>query len=95
MTTWSLDNVKCSGCANRISQKLQAMDQVSAITLDVNQGTVSFEAPESCWSDIERALVALGYPRAGTTAGLAAVSADVRSVVSCAIGRFQSDSDPS
>jgi copper chaperone len=93
--TWSLDNVKCSGCANRIIQKLQALDHVSAVALEVNQGALSFEAPQSSWSDIEKTLVALGYPRSGTTTGLAAVSADVRSVVSCAIGRFQSDSDPS
>jgi copper chaperone len=91
MTTWDIDNVKCGGCAKRIVQKLQDIDGVSAVNVDVDQGQVSFDADESRVTEVEKLLQSLGYPRTGTTAGLSAVGADVRSVVSCAIGRLQSD----
>ncbi len=91
MITWDSDNIKCSGCANRISQKLQAIAGVTQVVVDVARGQIHFDAPESCLLDVEKILITLGYPRVGTTSGLSAVAADVRSVVSCAIGRLQSD----
>lgn len=91
MIVWDIDNIKCGGCANRISQKLQSLNDVRAVSVDVAQGQLSFEAPDSRLAEVEQMLVSLGYPRAGTTTGLAAVGADVRSVVSCAIGRMQPD----
>jgi copper chaperone len=94
MIIWHVDNVKCGGCANRIRKKLQAIAGVTDVRVDVEQAQLYFDAPDERLADIEAVLLVLGYPRTGTTLGLAAVGADVRSVVSCAIGRFQSDADP-
>jgi len=93
MIVWDIDNIKCGGCANRITQKCQALADVSNVVIDVEKGQIRFDAPEERLADVEKTLTALGYPRAGTITGLAAVGADVRSVVSCAIGRLQSDSE--
>jgi copper chaperone len=95
MIVWHIDNVKCGGCANRIRQKLQVIAGVTDVRVDVEQAQLHFDAPDERLADIEAILSALGYPRTGTTLGLAAVGADVRSVVSCAIGRFQSESEQS
>jgi len=90
---WDIDNVKCAGCARRIVQKLQSLAGVDHVIVDVEKGQVRFDASEANLGDVENRLITLGYPRAGTTRGLAAAGADVRSVVSCAIGRLQADSE--
>jgi len=89
MIVWDVDNIKCGGCANRITQKLQAIVGVTKVSVDIEQSQIHFEANESVVADVEHTLISLGYPRSGTTSGLSAVGADVRSVVSCAIGRLQ------
>jgi copper chaperone len=91
MFIWQVDNIKCGGCAKRIVQKLQSLAQVDQVRVDVALGQVSFEASGGQQEQVADMLTSLGYPRSGTTSGLSSVSADVRSVVSCAIGRLQSD----
>jgi copper chaperone len=91
MMEWKVDNIKCGGCAGRIRQQLLSLVGVSDVQVDVEQGVVRVEADADQFPAILARLKRLGYPLTGTTSGLAAVEADVRSVVSCAIGRLQSD----
>jgi copper chaperone len=90
---WTIDNLKCAGCAKRITQKLQAMIGVNAVNVDVALGQVYFEAVDDLLPAIEKNLIALGYPRTGTTSGFSSLEADMRSVVSCAIGRMQTENN--
>ena len=91
IVTWQVDNMKCGGCAGRIRQQLMTLVGVSEVHVNIEQGTVSVNAEPEQESAIIARLTRLGYPLQGTTSGLAAVEADVRSVVSCAIGRLQAD----
>jgi copper chaperone len=91
MMEWKVDNIKCGGCAGRIRQQLLSLVGVSDVQVDVEQGVVRVEADADQFPAILARLKRLGYPLTGTTSGLAAVEADVRSVVSCAIGRLHAD----
>lgn len=91
MMEWQVDNIKCGGCVGRIRQQLLTLEGVSDVQVDVEQGVVRVEADAEQETAILARLKRLGYPLSGSTSGLAAVEADVRSVVSCAIGRLQSD----
>ncbi len=93
MMQWTVDNIKCGGCASRIRQQLLTLPGVDEVQVDVEQGLVRVEGDAEQSAAILARLKRLGYPLTGSTSGLAAVQADVRSVVSCAIGRLQSDSD--
>lgn len=88
---WQVDNIKCGGCAGRIRQQLLTLAGVRDVQVDVEQGVVRVEADDDQESAILARLNRLGYPLSGTASGLAAVGADVRSVVSCAIGRLNPD----
>lgn len=91
MMEWKVDNLKCGGCAGRIRQQLLDLTGVTDVQVDIEQGVVRVEADAEQAPTILARLKRLGYPLSGTTSGLAAVEADVRSVVSCAIGRLQAD----
>lgn len=90
---WTVDNLKCAGCAKRILQKLHSISGVSAVKVDVAQGQIYFEAADDLFPVIEKNLITLGYPRTGTTSALSSLEADVRSIVSCAIGRMQTENN--
>lgn len=90
MICWTVDNLKCGGCETRVTSALSAIEGVTQVAVDAAQGQVCFEANEDRFATIESTLLRLGYPRTGQVTGLAAVKADVMSVVSCAIGRVQS-----
>jgi copper chaperone len=91
MVSWQIDNVKCGGCARRIRQRVAALAGVSRVSVDVDAGTISFDAADDVQLKVAKTLATLGYPRSGSVSGVGAVAADVRSVVSCTIGRLQSD----
>lgn len=91
--SWHVDNIKCGGCAARIRQQLLLLTEVSEVEVDVVQGKVTVQAEAGSEPTVIERLKRLGYPLTGTTSGLSAVEADVRSVVSCAMGRLQSDVD--
>lgn len=91
--SWQVDNIKCGGCAARIRQQLLLLTGVSEVEVDVAQGKVTVQSETGSELTVLACLKRLGYPLTGTTSGLSAVEADVRSVVSCAIGRLQSDAD--
>lgn len=91
MMEWQVDNIKCGGCAGRIRQQLLGLSGVSDVQVDIKQGVVRVEADAEQADAILSRLKRLGYPLTGSTSGLAAVEADVRSMVSCAIGRLQAN----
>lgn len=80
-----VENLKCGGCANSITNALQKIEGVSKIDINVAESNIQIELSDS----VDRALLTeklakLGYPEAGTENTL---TQKAKSFVSCAIGR--------
>ena len=87
----NVENIKCGGCASTIRSKLEAMDSVNKIDVDIAEGIVSVEAAEDTREAVIAKLLKLGYPESGTAEGIAAAKARAKSFVSCAVGRLSSE----
>ena len=85
----SVENIKCGGCANTITTKLNALDAVSDSQVDIENGVVTITADESSKAQVAQLLLKLGYPEKGTAEGLKAATAKAKSFVSCAVGRIR------
>jgi len=83
-----VDNIKCGGCANQITQKLTDLEGVSDVAVNVEQGQVSVETTEALLTMVKEKLASMGYPETGTEAGLDALGSKAKSYVSCAMGRM-------
>ena len=86
----SVENIKCGGCANTITTKLNAIDAVETSDVDVEKGVVSITGDEKQMAVVTELLLKLGYPETGTAEGLKAVKAKAKSFVSCAVGKISS-----
>ena len=86
-----VENIKCGGCASSIRSRLGALQGVSSVEVDVENGIVSAEAAESMRELLAASLLKMGYPEAGTAEGIAAAKARAKSFVSCAVGRITGD----
>ncbi len=86
----SVENIKCGGCANTISTKLNAHEAVDDCQVDIENGVVSINGDESSREAISMLLLKLGYPESGTAEGLKAAKAKAKSFVSCAVGKMSS-----
>jgi len=86
----SVENIKCGGCANTITSKLNTMDIIDSCKVDVENGIVSINGDISGKADVAQMLLKLGYPESGTAEGLKAAKAKAKSFVSCAVGRMSS-----
>jgi len=84
-TEIKVDNLKCHGCANTITNSLQKLDGVDMVAVDVENSTVLLEhKPEVDKDRFTNKLSQLGYPEQGTTTAIQ----KAKSYVSCAIGRI-------
>ena len=84
---FSVENIKCGGCASSIKKSLLEDGRISAVEVDVENGQVSIEASEDACDEWRAALLKMGYPESGTAEGIAAAKAKAKSFVSCAIGK--------
>ena len=87
----NVENIKCGGCASTIRSRLEAMDRVDKIDVDIAEGIVSVEAADDTREAVTARLLKLGYPESGTAEGIAAAKARAKSFVSCAVGRMSSE----
>lgn len=56
-------NIACSGCAQTITDKLSALENITNTQVDVEQGKVSFDyLHEKDISNVKEQLKNLGYP---------------------------------
>jgi copper chaperone len=85
----SVENIKCGGCANTITTRLNALDAVSDSQVDIENGVVTITGDESSKAEVAQLLLKLGYPEKGTAEGLKAATAKAKSFVSCAVGRIK------
>ena len=87
----SVENTKCGGCASTIRSKLEAMEGIDKIDVDIEAGIVSVDGKDGSRTAVTDKLLKLGYPESGTAEGIAAAKAKAKSFVSCAVGRMSSD----
>lgn len=59
---FSVQNVKCGGCASAIQTGLRQNARVREVTVDVPTGRVVVEVEEDIRTELGRLLGALGYP---------------------------------
>lgn len=85
-TTITIQNLKCGGCANTITSKLNHVANVSSIAVDVDNSAVTFDYDsEETLLKAKEALHKAGYPEEGDTNNL---GTQAKSYVSCAIGKM-------
>ena len=86
--TIEVENIKCNGCASTIRNKLSQLDNVEAIDVNIETGTVTVSGENLSAQALSAELLRLGYPEKGTAEGIKAAAAKAKSFVSCAIGRL-------
>ncbi len=85
-TIINIQNLKCGGCANTITSKVSALQNIRNVSVDVEASSVSFEADtdKDIGLVIEK-LASIGYPAEGETN---TIVSKAKSFVSCATGRM-------
>ncbi len=83
--TITVSNIKCGGCANSIKSKLEKIEEINAVNVDVENGQVSFVTDnESLVDAVKKSLTKMGYPEDDPT-----LVQTAKSYVSCMIGRMK------
>lgn len=83
-TEINVDNIKCSGCAKTVTNRLDQISSVSNVRVDVESGKISFDYQEdSNKTEVISSLKKLGYPLSGEGSGID----KAKSYVSCMIGK--------
>lgn len=89
-----IDNLKCGGCASTIRKNLSSLKGISQIDVDPEKELVSIQHHEVIdILAIKEKLHELGYPEKGTAEGFDKFSSNIKSYVSCAIGKFNTDEE--
>lgn len=85
-TTLQIQNLKCGGCAHTVTTKINALEGIENVTVDVENDTVSFKYnKEDDLDQVKKKLLSLGYPTVGDTNSM---TSKAKSFVSCAVGRM-------
>ena len=84
----SVENIKCSGCANTISTRLNDLISIEDCEIDIEAGIININGDEYHREEVTKLLLKLGYPEKGTAEGLKAAAAKAKSFVSCAVGKM-------
>jgi copper chaperone CopZ len=83
-----IQNLKCGGCVSTITKKLNALDDVSEVTVEVEDNSVTFEYSDEHTLDVvKETLAEIGYPEDGERNSL---TTKAKSYVSCAFGKMTS-----
>jgi copper chaperone CopZ len=82
-----VDNLKCGGCAGSITSRLNKLEGMEEVKVDVEAGKVAVHHAENLTrEEILKTLAKLGYPEQGTSN----LYQKAVSYVSCATGRMNS-----
>ena len=60
--TFELQNIKCSGCASSIKNKLVSDSRISEIEVDIKTGVVTIESDTDASAEWLKTMTELGYP---------------------------------
>ena len=85
-TTIYIQNLKCGGCSNTITKNVSAIQNISNVTVNVEESSVTFHyETETNLAEVKNKLQSLGYPEDGEANSL---GSKAKSYVSCAIGKL-------
>jgi copper chaperone len=85
---FEIDNLKCGGCEKTILKGLNALDGVTDVSVDHELKMVSLHADPAMRATILEKLQDMGYPEKGSIDGFEAGVSNIKSYVSCAIGKM-------
>jgi len=86
--TIQVENVKCSGCASTLTNKLQEEFGEIEVNLEVMPREITLDIEDEKIDVLHTALKSLGYPVSGESFGfIEDTSMKAKSFVSCAIGK--------
>ncbi len=81
-----IQNLKCNGCATTIKNKLQDLENIQNIEIDLKENKVSFEySTIGDLATVKKELHHLGYPLEDEENKF---QSKAKSYVSCAVGRL-------
>lgn len=81
-----VQNLKCSGCASTIENKLNHLFNVYNVEIDVENSVVTFDfSDDLTLLDAKETLKIIGYPEVGEYNSL---GSKAKSFVSCALGKM-------
>lgn len=87
-TVLEVENIRCGGCVNTITRKLMSDERIKDVKVNIEAQTITLSSEEDVKDSAEALLFSLGYPLRGSVQGLESFKEKARSVVSCAIGRM-------
>jgi copper chaperone len=88
-TTVKVDNLKCGGCANSIKNALTDIKGIVSVIVTPEADEVRIVHDDLLSLKLAKdELKKLGYPETGTTEGFEKITDNVKSYVSCAIGKI-------
>ena len=85
---FEIDNLKCGGCEKTVLKGLNALDGVTDVSVDHELQMVSLQADPALRASIVEKLQDMGYPEKGSIEGFEAGVSNIKSYVSCAIGKM-------
>ncbi len=85
-TSVEIQNLKCGGCCNTITNKLNTFEGVANVLKEVQNSTVSYEYTTDAVSEkVKKALAKFGYPLVDENNSILNKS---KSYISCAMGKI-------
>ncbi|NJB72191.1 copper chaperone CopZ [Saonia flava] len=83
-TTVEIQNLKCSGCENTIVRRLNTLEGIRNILVNMEDSTLSFEYDTLLnLEELKRNLRKIGYPITGDANNL---TTKTKSYIACAVG---------
>lgn len=87
-TTVTIQNLKCEGCKNALQIKLNKVDGISRVDVNVSESSVTFDyTTHNVIEGLRAELKDMGYPITGDPN---TIVSKAKSYVSCAIGKMSS-----
>ncbi|WP_088324028.1 heavy-metal-associated domain-containing protein [Polaribacter tangerinus] len=86
-TTIQIENLKCGGCASTIKKGVLSVNNITDVTVDLENSAVIVSHENANLEQIKDKLSALGYPEVGDKN---TIVHKAKSFVSCAVGRIDS-----
>jgi copper chaperone len=83
-STFIVENIKCGGCANSITNRINKITGVQKVDVNIEEQAITVDGAFD-ENEITSALMSMGYPRVGEND----ILKKAKSFVSCAIGRIQ------
>ncbi len=82
---FTIQNLKCGGCASTITKKLDALENVHSVEVNIEESRVTFSGNEDSAAKVRVALDNAGYP---LDEEMNSTIKKAKSYVSCMVGRM-------